>query len=417
MHFGNQSLKNQIKLFSILSVCFISILFLQDICYSNEKEPAGLKYHKRHQDNHVIHILEVDSKQYRLKLVKAHNQVFGRETVPAIAKRTNAIAAINGGFFEIGNSEDGHPSGTLLIEGVPYSLKEGKRTMLMAANNKVDIIEGITKLKLDFNNKIIVPNTFNHFVKNNEIAAYNHTFGFSSLTPYNRKEILIDNTQTIVATVDHGDNQIPNSGWILSFPKESDLSFVKVGQKVKVNFSIQRTDNSLSNTDVQHILMGIPRIVKDGVALKEDLGRKSFAEQPHARTALGIKQDGNIVIVVTEHAYSKPIQKITIGELQSLLNNRGYSKQQMDSMTFAEVLPMLQKQYVNSKIVGLSLPDLATLMVSLGVIQAINLDGGGSSTLYLNNQVMNVSAGDEDEALGQKVVRPVSDAIVFVSNE
>ena len=38
---------------------------------------------------------------------------------------------------------------------------------------------------------------------------------------------------------------------------------------------------------------------------------------------------------------------------------------------------------------GLSLYELATFMQSLGVTTAYNLDGGGSSTIYFNGQVIN----------------------------
>jgi exopolysaccharide biosynthesis protein len=62
---------------------------------------------------------------------------------------------------------------------------------------------------------------------------------------------------------------------------------------------------------------------------------------------------------------------------------------------------------------GLTLPELATLMLELGCSSALNLDGGGSSTLWIDGKVVNHAVGDEDEGMGQSVLRPVSDAIVF----
>ena len=49
----------------------------------------------------------------------------------------------------------------------------------------------------------------------------------------------------------------------------------------------------------------------------------------------------------------------------------------------------------------------------MGCYVAINLDGGGSSTMYVDGKYINESFGDKDEAEGQKLVRPISDAIVF----
>ncbi|MCC8419031.1 MAG: hypothetical protein LN590_05730 [Rickettsia endosymbiont of Glossina mortisans submortisans] len=53
------------------------------------KEHTGLTYSRYEKDKHVIHVLNIDPKNFQLKLVKAHNQVIGRETVDAIARRTN----------------------------------------------------------------------------------------------------------------------------------------------------------------------------------------------------------------------------------------------------------------------------------------------------------------------------------------
>ncbi|MFY9589590.1 phosphodiester glycosidase family protein [Rickettsia endosymbiont of Halotydeus destructor] len=53
-------------------------------------------------------------------------------------------------------------------------------------------------------------------------------------------------------------------------------------------------------------------------------------------------------------------------------------------------------------------------MQDLGCKSAINLDGGGSSTLFMKGKVVNNITGDTDEALGEHVVRSVSDGIVII---
>ena len=62
---------------------------------------------------------------------------------------------------------------------------------------------------------------------------------------------------------------------------------------------------------------------------------------------------------------------------------------------------------------GISLKELANLMLEQNCISAINLDGGGSSTLYINGKYINQQIGDKDEGNGLKIVRPVADAIIF----
>jgi exopolysaccharide biosynthesis protein len=55
--------------------------------------------------------------------------------------------------------------------------------------------------------------------------------------------------------------------------------------------------------------------------------------------------------------------------------------------------------------VGLALEDLAKLLIEMGAVEAINLDGGGSTTMVVKGAVVNFPS----DATGE---RPVSDAIV-----
>ncbi|MBQ0015481.1 MAG: phosphodiester glycosidase family protein [Bacteroidales bacterium] len=95
--------------------------------------------------------------------------------------------------------------------------------------------------------------------------------------------------------------------------------------------------------------MPYPNIMTAGPMLRnnnQDVPQKmdrTFVTQRHNRTALGIRQDGSIVLVVAD--------------------GRFYNEAQ-----------------------GLTLPQLVTLMRWLGCVDAINLDGGGSTTMYLRRQ-------------------------------
>ena len=58
--------------------------------------------------------------------------------------------------------------------------------------------------------------------------------------------------------------------------------------------------------------------------------------------------------------------------------------------------------------VGMSLPELTALSRRLGLVDALNLDGGGSTTMVVKGAVVNRPS----DPLGP---RPVSDAIVVLS--
>ncbi|MGH2612838.1 MAG: phosphodiester glycosidase family protein, partial [Rhabdochlamydiaceae bacterium] len=63
---------------------------------------------------------------------------------------------------------------------------------------------------------------------------------------------------------------------------------------------------------------------------------------------------------------------------------------------------------------GMAMEELVHLMEKLGCVEALNLDGGGSSTMVFEGSLKNFPRGDEDEGLGQVAVRRVSDAILVV---
>ncbi|WP_285135548.1 phosphodiester glycosidase family protein [Microbacterium sp. lyk4-40-TSB-66] len=83
----------------------------------------------------------------------------------------------------------------------------------------------------------------------------------------------------------------------------------------------------------------------DGVEVDTNVGNHSIqGDQP--RTAVGVIDDNHLVFVVVDG------------------RQEGYSE-------------------------GVTLPGLADIMLSLGATTAYNLDGGGSSTMYFNGQVIN----------------------------
>jgi exopolysaccharide biosynthesis protein len=55
---------------------------------------------------------------------------------------------------------------------------------------------------------------------------------------------------------------------------------------------------------------------------------------------------------------------------------------------------------------GMSLPEFAKLMVSLGIAQGLNLDGGGSTTMLINGEVVNSPSDPTGE-------RPVGNCLLL----
>jgi exopolysaccharide biosynthesis protein len=63
---------------------------------------------------------------------------------------------------------------------------------------------------------------------------------------------------------------------------------------------------------------------------------------------------------------------------------------------------------------GISLDDLANLMIQLGAIDAMNLDGGGSSTLVIYDTIINFPS-DKDKAGNFGQERAVANGLIVKS--
>ena len=131
-------------------------------------------------------------------------------------------------------------------------------------------------------------------------------------------------------------------------------------------------DKTLSWESFTHIVGGAPLLVKDGTVIEDFSSEQTLAKfltKNYARTAIGITKEGSWVLVVVE----------------------GF--------------PL-------SIVGGMSIAELACFMHDLGCIDALNLDGGSSSTMVMGGLVMNSTYGSTYQE--GHFVECVSDAIVVV---
>ncbi|WP_241773707.1 phosphodiester glycosidase family protein [Rickettsia asembonensis] len=284
--------------------------------------------------------------------------------------------------------------------------------MLIIDQNNIQITKASAKISVDIGDKSIIPNQVNYFSNPKDITFYNDVWASTTLTPYTNKEILIDQNLIIMDISNHGDNQIPQKGFVLSFPQEISLSTVNINDTVKLNLEFIDKDGKYINlSKTASVVTGIPILVQNGQNIVDNIKQDDPA---HARTALGMRNDGTIVIVVAEHIYKQHIKDLKLVQVRSILQKeKGIT---FEKLTIPEALKILEKHLVNDTVIGLTKTELADYMLNLGCESAINLDGGGSSTLFMGGKIINNVTGDEDEALGEHTIRPVSDAIVIIPN-
>lgn len=328
-----------------LLLSLLALMLLNFKTYANQD--SGFNYRFSEKDNHIIHILTIDPKRFNLKLVKAHNQVIGRETVEEIAL---AIAAINAGFFEIAGSDDGRPSLTLMVDGKLFSLRKQMQSLLILDQDNIQITKNSAKISVKIGDKIIIPGQVNYFSNPKDITLYNDVWASTTLTPYTNKEILIDENFVVTGISKHGDNLIPSKGFVLSFPSSIALPSIKTGDSVKLNLEfLDKDEKPMTFSKTASMVTGIPMLVQASQSVVDKSDNK---ESSHARTAIGIRSDGVIVIVVAEHVYKQHIKDLKLAQVRSILKKeKGIN---IEKLTLAEALKILEKQFVDDQTTGLT---------------------------------------------------------------
>jgi len=129
-----------------------------------------------------------------------------------------------------------------------------------------------------------------------------------------------------------------------------------------------------------YVVGGIPLLLKDKkpVDYNKEGMTDSFRNERHARTAVCVKKDGSWMWLVASHSKAK------------------------------------DRPYLTKILEGLTLAELTQELLKAGCVDAINLDGGGSSTLVINGKVINSPAGDFNPITQSYEERAIYDAMVII---
>ena len=336
-----------------------------------------------------INLLRLDLTKVRLDVVHALDAAIGLETTSSIATRHGAFAAINAGFFRLDKSIfAGDATGVLMIDGKLLSESYGNRIGL-AIDNKNDLTEvGFDYFNLSYGvvikKNLILLHGINRQRGEDEAILYSPEFHYTTLTDSNGLEIIIRNGKIKDIVSDKGSNLIPSDGFIISASgkiKQGLLSAAKIGEKIEIlptgarNDSDSQDKNSLGkifyrrlpvtiDLDNADIVGGVPQLIKNGkieITWEQEKSSKSFVETRHPRTAVAKLKDGKFLMITVD----------------------GRQKES----------------------VGMNLNELAALLLELGAVDAMNLDGGGSTTMFTGGKVVNKPSDKEGE-------RKVSDVIL-----
>lgn len=395
---------------------------------SHKKIASGVEYTKYEIDGPcVIHVVRFDPRLVKLTLEPAVGQ---REEVSSIASRTKACVAINGSNYRRGGRYNGNRLNIMKAHGVLYNDPQFCRGTVGWKNTSaewhMDYISLSWKLIIG---KVNYPvDRINQPRKKGEAVVYTPTADPGIVKGFNGIDLVVNNSR-LIAIIPSGNSSVPSDGFVYQLDEKSPiLKQINVGMTVKLLYSVQPKKNqNAQRWDADDFLLGgAGFIVNEGKISHSELydefsqGKSLFRsaderiadfhpwdmqefiiEKKHPRTALGRDKQGLQYMVVVDGSsfFSKVLSlpgfsyflrtKLGAGLARFAHRELGYNQTNNEKDSLSK---------------GLSLPELARFMHDeLGCKQALNIGGGGCSTLSINGEIIN--------KLSQKAERPVSEAL------
>lgn len=383
--------KKSIRVLSLLialSMLLTNLVFAQEeiVLKENVQQIGPHTYYKNINwisDKGIfnINVVETDMKGEYIRIEASDNgKATGTSTVTKQAEPKNSvdsrvIAAINGDFFYT-NSLRGLPIGTTIIDGEIRNAVEESTVFGVTYDGECFI----DKLKLNAVAKIgketYAISAVNGPRRENQLILYTPSFGNTTNTNGMGIEVVIKGLElpvkakseykgVIASVLNETDAaEIPDDGVVLSGHglAAKFLSTLSPGDKTSftLDFNID---------DIKYAVSGLPRLIEKGNVVP-DLDKAGVPAGRNPRTAIGIKE-GKVIMLTVDG------------------RKKGFSD-------------------------GMSLTELAEYMLSLGIEDALNLDGGGSTTMiarkqgYYGPRIVNLPSDGYE--------RPIANSVQIISD-
>ncbi|HTE48057.1 MAG TPA: phosphodiester glycosidase family protein [Gemmatimonadaceae bacterium] len=347
----------------------------------------------------VVHLVRVDLRRRDIELrpARAHDQLRGREKTTEMVRRATAggatvLAAVNSDFFDLktGENENNQVIGGewwkgLKVTDSPYDTYDNVHVQFgIDAAGKPFMDRLILDAKA-WSHGIVTPIiSINFNPSGNPEGTALFTSRFGATTPRDATRQTAE--ASLVAAGRHGDtllyvrrgavssasgSAIPADGAVLSAYGAGDRTkeVLAMAEGDTVRLRLATVPRIRSGAAPALIVGGWPRILRDGENVADEAPTvegtiSRNAEAKHPRTAVGFSRDSSTLFLLA-----------------------------------------VDGRKTNS--VGMTLVELANLVKQLGAWQAMNFDGGGSTTMVINGAVVN----SPTDATGE---REVGNALLII---
>jgi hypothetical protein len=325
----------------------------------------------------AIDALRIDLSRVRIEVAHALDEAVGLETVSSMARRRGAIAAVNGGYFRTTGTFRGDSTGTLQLDGRLLSEPDRGRAAvgLVRSGDSTRLVFGHVTWKGTVTaggRARRALDGINRPRGRDELVLFTPEFHPTTLTDPSGDEATVRGGRVDEVRESAGSTPIPRDGFVLSATgaaRQWLREHLRTRTAVGVSLSLVPVDPSPSNpwTAAEDVLGAGPKLVtagKSDITYEREKMAAAFSTDRHPRTAIGSLADGRALLVVVDGRQP-------------------------------------------GRSIGMSLGELARLLVELGAVEGMNLDGGGSTTMVVHDKVVN----SPSDLTGE---RPVGDAILVL---
>ena len=327
----------------------------------------------------AVFLVRIDPARARLASVLSQGTVLDAEAVSDIARRHNAVAAINGGFF---NGNNGEPIGLLKVDGEIVSdsgLTRGAVIVHSPPGGPVALdfdrlaARLVLHVETETGPQLVPIHGVDTTRARGRLMLYTPAYYPHTDTAPTGTEWVLDGDPLRVqqVRVGAGRTPIPERGVVLSYggaPPPEDLAILEPGAEVRITTEWRSLfgvpDEELERA--HHIVTGAGLLRRQSTRIDdwedEGLDAGSFIDVRHPRTMIGRDREGMIWLAAVDGR---------------------------------------QPDYS----IGMNFEDLQRLADRLDLTDALNLDGGGSTTMVVRGQVVNRPSDPAGP-------RPVGDALI-----
>jgi hypothetical protein len=317
-----------------------------------------------------IHLLEARPESVEVRVAHAYDTAIGLETTSGIARRLAALAAVNGGYFLQQGLLRGEAQGAFMMEGVLLSEPDRNRAAVgffeeagrseavfgrLGFRGRLRLADG-REVRLDGLNRARGPA---------EILLFTPEFHRTTLTSPEGTEVVVEDGRIAAVRVGAGSTPIPANGLVVSLARARARELpdaFRVGAPIKVMPELVPLlpDAEAKWKRAQYVVGGGPLLVFAGRRVEEpeaeSISRVFFLAR-HPRTGVGLRADGTLLFVTVDGRQPE-------------------------------------------KSAGMSLAELTDLFLELGAVYALNLDGGGSTTMVIRGRTVNSPSDPGGERAG-----------------